>query len=45
MKLSLGNCGNWVGQRAANLQIDRRFTDGDAGRTRQYAQELGGAGT
>jgi len=24
----------------ANLQIDRRFTDGDAGRARQYAQEL-----
>ena len=23
-----------------NLQIDRRFTDGDAGRARQYAQEL-----
>src|SRR5688572_19111881 len=23
-----------------NLQIDRRFTDGDAGRARQYAQDL-----
>ena len=23
-----------------NLQIDRRFTDGEAGRARQYAQEL-----